>query len=365
MNLRKFVEKEIHQAYWKENIPCAPAVLRILSKLYGLNLDEQVYRSAEGMGGAGEYGAQCGLLEGALMFAGILGAEESLSKEDIHAICCGLASEFEEKFGSLLCREIRPEGFKKGNPPHLCEQRSVEAAEYAAGYLLSIIESEGPAKTCLCTRQKAGTATAADNKAYFNRVANQWDSMRSGFFSERIREKVIKITGIQPGDTAADIGAGTGCMTEYLIENGITVICVDHSEEMINILIERYTSKADIHQGESENLPVLDNSVNYVFANMYLHHVENPQKAINEMVRILKPGGKLVISDMDLHSHEFLLTEQHDRWPGFKRENINEWFENSGLTDVIIECAEEDCCSESIENSNKATINIFIASGTL
>jgi len=47
---------------------------------------------------------------------------------------------------------------------------------------------------------------------------------------------------------------------------------------------------------------------------MYLHHVEDPPAAIKEMVRILKPGGKIVITDADEHNYEFLRTEQQDRW---------------------------------------------------
>jgi len=44
----------------------------------------------------------------------------------------------------------------------------------------------------------------------------------------------------------------------------------------------------------------------YVMANMFLHHVEKPGQAILEMTRILKPGGKLVIADLDRHDYEFL-----------------------------------------------------------
>jgi ubiquinone/menaquinone biosynthesis C-methylase UbiE len=64
--------------------------------------------------------------------------------------------------------------------------------------------------------------------------------------------------------------------------------------------------------------------VDYVFANMYLHHVEQPVAAIREMARILKARGKLV--DLDEHNFESLRTEQHDRWPGFYREEVRQWF---------------------------------------
>jgi ubiquinone/menaquinone biosynthesis C-methylase UbiE len=59
---------------------------------------------------------------------------------------------------------------------------------------------------------------------------------------------------------------------------------------------------------------------------MYLHHVELPSEAIKEMVRILKPGGKLVVTDLDEHAFEFLKEEHHDKWMGFRRDDIERWF---------------------------------------
>ena len=53
-------------------------------------------------------------------------------------------------------------------------------------------------------------------------------------------------------------------------------------------------------------LPLPDAAVDAAFANMYLHHCPDPQEAIREMVRILRPGGRLVITDMDTTSYEWL-----------------------------------------------------------
>lgn len=98
-------------------------------------------------------------------------------------------------------------------------------------------------------------------------------------------------------------------------------------------------------------------------ANMYLHHVDDPLAAVKEMARILKPGGKLVLTDLDEHNFEFLKSEHHDRWMGFKREDVKQWFMTAGLKNVAIDCAGGNCCTVSGCGCGSASISIFIAYG--
>jgi ubiquinone/menaquinone biosynthesis C-methylase UbiE len=204
-----------------------------------------------------------------------------------------------------------------------------------------------------------------DSKDYFKKVADKWDTMRQGFFSEAVREKAYSIASVKEGLLAADIGAGTGFITEGLIQRGLKVIAVDQSEEMLEQMRQKYSDcqGIDYRQGEAENLPISDNTVDYVMANMYLHHVDNPMTAIKEMVRILKPGGKFVLTDLDKHNYEFLKLEHHDRWMGFKRENIKQWLVEAGLKNISIGCAGGNCCTSSSCGCDNASISIFVAYG--
>jgi ubiquinone/menaquinone biosynthesis C-methylase UbiE len=204
-----------------------------------------------------------------------------------------------------------------------------------------------------------------NNKVYFNSVADKWDYIRRHLFPDSIRETAVKAAGDLKGKITADVGAGTGYLTELLWDNGAKVIAIDHSEKMIVQLRQKFCCNphVNIRYGEDKNLPLPDNIVDYVFANMFLHHVEDPQTAINEMVRILKPDGKLIITDLDEHNFEFLVTEQHDKWMGFKREDVVKWFSNAGLSDVSIDCTNANCCSSSNNGNEKAEISTFIAVG--
>ena len=203
------------------------------------------------------------------------------------------------------------------------------------------------------------------SKNYFDNVATQWDNMRKDFFSESIREKAFSVAGIEKGKVCADIGAGTGFVTEGLIKSGLKVIAVDQSDEMLNQMKQKFSDcdLIDYRKGVAESLPIEDNSVDFVFANMYLHHVEDPAIAIKEMARILKPGGKIAITDLDEHNFEFLKTEHFDRWMGFKREDVQTWLLLAGLKNVSVECAGGDCCTTSECGCGDASISIFVATG--
>lgn len=203
------------------------------------------------------------------------------------------------------------------------------------------------------------------SKNYFEEIAPQWDAVRSGFFSESVREKAAAAANLRPGSVAADLGAGTGFITEELLKHGVRVIAVDQAENMLEQMKKKFGSKASVEYrlGDAEHLPIESESVNYAFANMYLHHIEHPAVAIQEMVRILKSGGKLIITDLNAHNFEFLAKEQHDLWLGFKQQEIKRWFEEAGLNDVIVESAHATCCAASECNAERAEISIFLASG--
>ncbi|SFM72176.1 class I SAM-dependent methyltransferase [Thermodesulforhabdus norvegica] len=198
---------------------------------------------------------------------------------------------------------------------------------------------------------------------YFDRVASDWDRMRRGFFSEEVREKAISIAGVRSDAVAADIGAGTGFITEGLVNRGLRVIAVDRSGAMLAGMRRKLAgvSGVDYLVGEVTELPISDESVDYAFANMCLHHIELPYRAIKEMARILRPGGKLIITDLDEHSHDFLRIEHHDAWLGFKSEHMKEWLAEAGLREVSVKSLGENCCAQ--PDCGCASVGIFIATG--
>jgi len=134
----ELINDKVHSYYWNDEFNCAITSLLTLSEIFHINLCSQIVNAGIGMPGAGGYGAQCGLVGGALMFIGILGKEKGLENTDIVTTCYEFAKRFEKEFGSLDCRVLRPQGFKPDNPPHLCEEITKKAIMFTLNYLNSL-----------------------------------------------------------------------------------------------------------------------------------------------------------------------------------------------------------------------------------
>ncbi len=210
-------------------------------------------------------------------------------------------------------------------------------------------------------------AGEADVKQYFETVADRWDDLRRGYFDESVREAALAKARLGPGSLVADVGIGTGYVTESLLRTGARVIGIDHSPAMLKQAAERFKAAGDrveLREGSVQAIPLADGTLDAVFGNMILHHAPDPAAALKEFARVVKPGGQVVLTDLDAHDHAWMAEEMADLWLGFAREDVREWFAAAGLVDVAVECTGSDCCATSgADSTRRATVSIFLATG--
>jgi demethylmenaquinone methyltransferase/2-methoxy-6-polyprenyl-1,4-benzoquinol methylase len=110
-------------------------------------------------------------------------------------------------------------------------------------------------------------------------------------------------TGLHKGDTALDLAAGTGDLTAGLIKQVGTSGHVFHTDINLAMLAEGsdrlldkgLSNNVTSLQVDAENLPFDDGSMNCVMIGFGLRNVTNKQTALNEMTRVLKPGGRVLV----------------------------------------------------------------------
>ncbi len=136
--MKERIDARVHKYYWEDDFNCAATVLKTAAEIFHVDIQPQVIEAATGMHGAGKYGAQCGLVEGSLMFIGIYGSAKAIGNEKIIALCHDFAGRFEQRFGSLRCKELRPQGFRPNDPPHLCEGKT----KIAVNFFVEFIQQE-------------------------------------------------------------------------------------------------------------------------------------------------------------------------------------------------------------------------------
>nr|WP_269440142.1 demethylmenaquinone methyltransferase [Arthrobacter sp. zg-Y769] len=135
--------------------------------------------------------------------------------------------------------------------------------------------------------------------AMFDDVAPKYDVVNDVLSlgqTRRWRRIVVDAVGAVPGQRVLDLAAGTGTSSEPYADAGIDVVACDFSLGMLKVG-KRRRPDIDFVAGDATNLPFEDNSFDASTISFGLRNVNEPKKALAEMLRVTKPGGRLVIAE--------------------------------------------------------------------
>ena len=112
----------------------------------------------------------------------------------------------------------------------------------------------------------------------------------------RLIAAIIRVLALQRGARLADLGCGSGVFTQLLLCAGYSTIGLDISPQLIQLGREKH-SGLELIEGDAENLPFDNESMDGVLLNCIVHHFPDPRRLANEVRRVLKPGGRFAAVD--------------------------------------------------------------------
>lgn len=137
-----------------------------------------------------------------------------------------------------------------------------------------------------------------NRKQFFNKCAEEWDSLLTKEQLARIN-KLVKLFGIGKGEKVLDLGCGTGVLSVPLnrcVGNSGEVIGVDFSDKMIEKAKKKYGDRFKYICCNAEKMPFKSQIFDTVVCFNTFPHFVHKNRVIQEISRVLKKYGKLIIS---------------------------------------------------------------------
>ena len=171
---------------------------------------------------------------------------------------------------------------------------------------------------------------------YFDELAGKFGRQYvPGRSWKGVAEALLKL---MPPMVIADLGAGEGTISQLMAQRAKKVIAIDNSEKMVEFGTElarkHGISNLEYRLGDIEEVPIRSATVDLAFLSQALHHARHPLRAVEEARRILKPGGRIAILDLNRHHFEEARELYADVWLGFTELELERYLKGGGFRNV-------------------------------
>jgi ArsR family transcriptional regulator len=138
-----------------------------------------------------------------------------------------------------------------------------------------------------------------------------------------------------------DIGCGDGYLTLETARWARHVIGIDRSDEVLDrakaLANRRRVSNVEWRKGDLLRLPLHDASVDVALLSQALHHASDPERAVTEATRVLRPAGRLVVLDLRQHDQAWVRQRFGDQQLGFSNGELQTLLRGAGLDNVRVQ----------------------------
>ncbi len=177
----------------------------------------------------------------------------------------------------------------------------------------------------------------AKSEEFFATAAAGWDRLRGGLFGDTFY--LWSVLGlIDPTLIVGDLGCGTGQLSATIAPFVGRIIAVDASGDMLDAARTRLAGSAnvDVRQGHLEALPIKDGELDAAMLSLVLHYAPDPARALTEAARALRPGGRILVVDMQPHERVEYQQQMGHVWLGFSEKQIGRLLAGAGFDDVRV-----------------------------
>ncbi|MGE0450726.1 MAG: ArsR/SmtB family transcription factor [Vicinamibacterales bacterium] len=200
----------------------------------------------------------------------------------------------------------------------------------------------------LLVREQVGQTTAAGqdqrrlqstlaerrtkSQEFFSSSAGHWDRVREDLFGDRFH--LTALAALADAEMVfGDLGCGTGQLSAALAPFVARVVAVDSSAAMLQAARRRLQglSNVDLRRGDIEALPIDDARLDAAALMLVLHHLPEPARALADVARVLKPGGRLILVDMLPHDRESYRQQMGHVWLGFSEDQVGQMLADAGF----------------------------------
>jgi ubiquinone/menaquinone biosynthesis C-methylase UbiE/DNA-binding transcriptional ArsR family regulator len=177
----------------------------------------------------------------------------------------------------------------------------------------------------------------ARSQEFFTTAAGKWDKLREDLFGDTFYLWAV-LGLIDPTLVVGDLGCGTGLLAQTIAPFVHRVIAVDGSSDMLDAARHRLDdlSNVDLRKGELESLPIANGELGAAMLSLVLHYSPDPARALSEVARVVRSGGRVLVIDMLPHEREEYQRQMGHVWLGFSDKQMARFLTSAGFDAVRI-----------------------------